>query len=468
MAAKLQCEICGGKLIGKPGGIFECDSCGVEYSTEWAKMKIQEIRGTVTVEGTVEVTGKVQVDGPVKVDSSANKEALLQRGNLALEDKDWKKANKYFDQALNMDAKCAEAYLGLVMAETECCDRETFAEKYTSVESDLRQVTNIVRAKQFASESLLLWFKKLDKMGELADKADHEERERAKKRLKTKREGIFLASRMINSQPCALKVDGSVISFDYNRGVINDGEFIVAIDGGLCLRADGTVYLKNDRYPDVSGWTDLISVSIYNVASYYHSYPSMVAGWKSDGSTIISGGNETIKSWKNIVAFAAGYEYIVGLRKDGTVVADGEDSYGRCNINDWDDIVAIAAGAFHTVGLKADGTVVAVGKNDYKQCDVKTWRNIVAIAANHDITVGLKDDGTVVFAGVINQYNLSIKTDFSNWTNIVALSINKDYVLGLKENGTLISTDDRIAKMVSDWKIFNNYLTIESERTFAF
>lgn len=63
MAAKLECEICGGKLIGKPGGIFECDSCGMEYSTEWAKAKIQEIRGTVKVEGTVEVTGKVQVEG---------------------------------------------------------------------------------------------------------------------------------------------------------------------------------------------------------------------------------------------------------------------------------------------------------------------------------------------------------------------------------------------------------------------
>ena len=49
MAAKLQCEICGGKLVGKPGGIFECDSCGTEYSTEWAKAKIQEIQGTVNL-----------------------------------------------------------------------------------------------------------------------------------------------------------------------------------------------------------------------------------------------------------------------------------------------------------------------------------------------------------------------------------------------------------------------------------
>ena len=66
--AALQCEICGGKLIGKPGGVFECDSCGMEYSTEWAKAKIQEIRGTVQVEGTVEVTGTVKVEGGANKD----------------------------------------------------------------------------------------------------------------------------------------------------------------------------------------------------------------------------------------------------------------------------------------------------------------------------------------------------------------------------------------------------------------
>ena len=59
MATKLQCEICGGKLIGKAGGIYECDSCGMEYDTTWVKEKIQQIQGTVKVEGTVEVTGKV-------------------------------------------------------------------------------------------------------------------------------------------------------------------------------------------------------------------------------------------------------------------------------------------------------------------------------------------------------------------------------------------------------------------------
>lgn len=120
MATKLQCEICGGKLVGKPGGIFECENCGTEYTTEWAKAKIQEITGTVKVEGTVEVTGKVQVEGgTVQVDTSANRDALLKRAFLMLEDSQWEKASELFDQVLNLDPECGEAYLGKLM--TELC-----------------------------------------------------------------------------------------------------------------------------------------------------------------------------------------------------------------------------------------------------------------------------------------------------------------------------------------------------------
>ena len=42
---------------------------------------------------------------------------LIKRGMLALEDGEWNKANEYFDQALNSDAECADAYIGLLMAE---------------------------------------------------------------------------------------------------------------------------------------------------------------------------------------------------------------------------------------------------------------------------------------------------------------------------------------------------------------
>ena len=48
----------------------------------------------------------------------------------------------------------------------------------------------------------------------------------------------------------------------------------------------------------------------------------------------------------------------------------------RCNVSGWADIVAVAAGRDYTVGLKADGTVIAVGENKVGQCDVSGWTDI--------------------------------------------------------------------------------------------
>lgn len=128
MASKLQCEICGGKLVGKPGGIFECENCGTEYSTEWAKAKIQEITGTVKVEGTVEVTGKVQVEN-----GGPNAESLVKRGMMLREElselvhknsAEYEKreeleqaARSSFERALDVDPENGDAYWGLYLLE---------------------------------------------------------------------------------------------------------------------------------------------------------------------------------------------------------------------------------------------------------------------------------------------------------------------------------------------------------------
>ena len=115
--AALQCDICGGKLMGRPGGIFECDSCGMQYDTAWAKEKIQEIKGTVKVEGTVEVTGTVKVDGAVKVEGGVTVESLLKRIQIFAQDKEFVQIPILAEPILNMDPECGEAYLWLLMAE---------------------------------------------------------------------------------------------------------------------------------------------------------------------------------------------------------------------------------------------------------------------------------------------------------------------------------------------------------------
>ena len=65
------------------------------------------------------------------------------------------------------------------------------------------------------------------------------------------------------------------------------------------------------------------------------------------------------------------------------------------------NVVAIAAGWGHTVALKKDGTVVAWGNNDYRQCNVpKGLSNVVAISAGGLHTVALLRDGKVAVWGI--------------------------------------------------------------------
>ena len=45
-------------------------------------------------------------------EGSSNVQALLDRGQMALEDGEWAKADEFFEQVLNQDAKCGAAYLG--------------------------------------------------------------------------------------------------------------------------------------------------------------------------------------------------------------------------------------------------------------------------------------------------------------------------------------------------------------------
>lgn len=132
--AALVCEFCGGKLITKAGGICECDSCGMEFDKSWVREKIQEIKGTVKVEGTVEVQGTVKLDGPVEVKGGINTENLIKRGKLALEDGKWADANAFFDEALNYDPECAEAYVGKTLAQEYCKTLDDFVEKRISLD----------------------------------------------------------------------------------------------------------------------------------------------------------------------------------------------------------------------------------------------------------------------------------------------------------------------------------------------
>ena len=67
----------------------------------------------------------------VKNEGGANTSALLKRGYMALDDKNWDDAKGYFDRVLDMDAECGAAYFGQFLADNQCSTADEYAAKRT-------------------------------------------------------------------------------------------------------------------------------------------------------------------------------------------------------------------------------------------------------------------------------------------------------------------------------------------------
>lgn len=83
---KMQCEVCGSTEIKKvDDAIFECQSCGVQYSKE----EVQKL--------LVELTGEVKIDRTKEIENS------LKRAEQFLEKGDSSKALEYYNKVLDLD-----------------------------------------------------------------------------------------------------------------------------------------------------------------------------------------------------------------------------------------------------------------------------------------------------------------------------------------------------------------------------
>ena len=74
------------------------------------------------------VTETVKETVVVHNETSGNVQALLDRGQMALEDGEWTKADEFFEQVLNQDAKCGAAYLGKFLAKARKANVQTYVQ----------------------------------------------------------------------------------------------------------------------------------------------------------------------------------------------------------------------------------------------------------------------------------------------------------------------------------------------------
>ena len=231
------------------------------------------------------------------------------------------------------------------------------------------------------------------------------------------------------------KYDEAITAFEAMDGYKDSAEQITKCETGI----------KENKYN--------AAVELYTEGKYDEAYNAFfeLDGYKDSSDKLAEMIAEPASiSAKNSAFISAGHDHTVGLKKDGTVVAVGDNYYGQCNVSGWRDIIAVSAGDDHTVGLKKDGTVVAVGSNDDGRCDVSGWRDIIAVSAGDDYTVGLKKDGTVVAVGR-EDYG---QCDVSGWSDIIAVSAGGIHTVGLKKDGTVVAVGDNDYGQcdVSGWK----------------
>lgn len=122
------------------------ESCTIHLNITWAVECFRRI--FVTKKGAGPNGSNMQQGGIARV--SGDPKVLLERAFMFLEDGDWDKADIYCESVLDQNPKCAEAYLGKLMAEVKIRKKEDLSK----AKEPLDQSDNYRKVMRFADESL--------------------------------------------------------------------------------------------------------------------------------------------------------------------------------------------------------------------------------------------------------------------------------------------------------------------------
>ena len=445
-------------------------------------------------------------------EGGSNVQALLKRGNMALEDGEWSKADEFFEQVLNQDAECGMAYLGKFLVRTQsrsakacvdafignakvkvpskknayACEEDTVfvsscMEKYTVPgilsENEIRQMLKFD----------LGYCKTSDYYAEIAEKARMQlaadkDLMRAVKYVSSEaktimdgipqtldtlrrdaqqREKVECAAITANYRDFLTKTEAELEKEHPQR--LKEAEDARKAEIFRRRKVKATAKKAGILAAIVAGIVTaavLFTVNVILPPVNYSKAEKLLAAGDVKKAAISFGKcagyqdarERSMSLWDTIAdrkTLVANGTSIIALKIDGTAIGSSDINGDEADVSNWTDIVALSTGLAHTVGLKSNGTVVAVGQNLEGECDISDWTDIVAISAGTWSTFGLKANGTVVAIGS-NEYG---ECDVSDWTDIVAINARTFRTVGLKADGTVVavgwSNDGQCD--VSDW-----------------
>lgn len=145
-------------------------------------------------------------------------------------------------------------------------------------------------------------------------------------------------------------------------------------------------------------------------------------------------------SASNAVAIAAGRDFSLALKADGTVAGWGDSHFGQCTPPaGLTNCVAITAGGQHALALTGERTVVAWGRNLEQQCDVPYYlSNSVAIAAGASHSLALQANGIVVAWGANDHGQANVPADL----RAVSIACGDNHSLAISDEGSVVAWGD--------------------------
>ena len=447
----------------------------------------------------------------VKNEGGANTDALLKRGNMALEYNKWDDAKSYFDRVLDMDAECAEAYLGLFLAGRERSSLDDLstgqpsawaaALEYETLTACPEDTARIVKS---VKENAIGGHLTADKIRELYafDRTYSSGFDSAKRQMLLEKEAISMDMNLASAKKYAdgklsariAVVEQKLFAWldenveDCQREDKENAERISAeyakhldaVDEKIRVLREEAEKVKREHLAVMQKKADERMRIFERIET--EDKANIIAAYKqekeSERSNLIQRTTEIEESYaalKGLQKQLAKIKVERQLSDLGAEICAIESDIANISDVSRDDISAyrrnnplcafrqlqrmsmnqetISAGGNHTVGLKADGTVAAAGSNAYGQCDVyyltAIAADIVAVSAGFIHTVGLKADGTVVSVGD----KKSGQRNTYSWTDIVAVSAGSEHTVGLKTDGTVVAVGNNDAGQceVDDW-----------------
>ena len=447
----------------------------------------------------------------VKNEGGANTDALLKRGNMALEYNKWDDAKSYFDRVLDMDAECAEAYLGLFLAGRERSSLDDLstgqpsawaaALEYETLTACPEDTARIVKS---VKENAIGGHLTADKIRELYafDRTYSSCFDSAKRQMLLEKEAISMDMNLASAKKYAdgklsariAVVEQKLFAWldenveDCQREDKENAERISAeyakhldaVDEKIRVLREEAEKVKREHLAVMQKKADERMRIFERIET--EDKANIIAAYKqekeSERSNLIQRTTEIEESYAALKGLQKQLAKIKVERQlsdlDAEICAIESDITNISDVSR-DDISAyrrnnplcafrqlqrmymnretISAGLAHTVGLKADGTVAAAGSNAYGQCDVyyltAIAADIVAVSAGGNYTVGLKADGTVVSVGD----KKSGQRNTYSWTDIAAVSAGERHTVGLKTDGTVVAVGNNDAGQceVDDW-----------------